>query len=44
MNLTASSISKFTEYLWLCYALFSDVSFQGIRMSFFKTIQRKKYQ
>jgi hypothetical protein len=38
MNITGSGISKFTEYLWICYALFSNVSFQGIRMSFYKTI------
>ncbi|WP_281355758.1 RAxF-45 family protein [Virgibacillus ihumii] len=37
MNFTGSGISKFTEYLWICYALFSDVSFQGIRMPFLKT-------
>jgi len=33
VNITGSGISKFTEHLWICYALFS----QGIRMSFFKT-------
>ncbi|HLR60986.1 MAG TPA: RAxF-45 family protein [Lentibacillus sp.] len=36
MNFTGSGIDKFREYLWICYALFSDVSIKGIRMSFFK--------
>ncbi|MBP1948533.1 MULTISPECIES: RAxF-45 family protein [Virgibacillus] len=37
MNITGSGIAKFKEYLWMRYAIFSDVSLQGIRMSFFKT-------
>lgn len=44
MNFTGSGISKFTEYLWLCYALFSNVSLQGIRTSFFKGNLMEKYQ
>ncbi|WP_281250306.1 RAxF-45 family protein [Virgibacillus siamensis] len=36
MTFTGSGISKFTEYLWLCYALFSDVFSQGIRMPFLR--------
>ncbi|MFD1172284.1 RAxF-45 family protein [Oceanobacillus picturae] len=33
MNRTGS-ISKFREYLWICYALFSIIFIQGIRMPF----------
>lgn len=34
---TGKGISKFREYLWMCYALFSAICLDGIRLSFFKT-------
>ncbi|WP_397315620.1 RAxF-45 family protein [Ornithinibacillus gellani] len=35
MCLTGKSIMKFKEYLWMRYAIFSDVSLKGDIMSFF---------
>ncbi|MFZ3577569.1 RAxF-45 family protein [Virgibacillus sp. DJP39] len=38
-QITGKSISKFREYLWMCYALFSAVCCNGIRLSFYQTNQ-----
>ncbi|WP_264371381.1 RAxF-45 family protein [Virgibacillus necropolis] len=40
---TGKGITKFREYLWMCYALFADFVNNGIRLSFFKQMN-VKYQ
>ncbi|WP_267894827.1 RAxF-45 family protein [Lentibacillus sp. Marseille-P4043] len=41
---TGSGISKFKEYLWMRYAIFSNISVQGTSMHFFNKNIWKKYQ
>ncbi len=41
---TGSGITKFKEYLWMRYAIFSDISVQGIRMYFLNRNIWEKYQ
>ncbi|WP_281251854.1 RAxF-45 family protein [Virgibacillus ndiopensis] len=35
MNFTGNGITKFKEYLWMRYAIFSDISVQGTSAHFF---------
>ncbi|WP_369420057.1 RAxF-45 family protein [Lentibacillus daqui] len=44
MNHTGSGITKFREYLWTRYAIFSDISMQGTSVYFFNRNIWKKYQ
>ncbi|WP_268233842.1 RAxF-45 family protein [Virgibacillus oceani] len=44
MNHTGNGITKLREYLWMRYAIFSDISVQGISVHFFNRNIWKKYQ